>query len=159
MLKPMMKARVWLRCWISVLFPLVLMLAAPVVNAQTSVTDGRTPLGMAAGAPAGSYSLSDLDDVNLFSGNLSFAIPLIKIGGRGFSGLHHDAQTKREQVSLARDTPNSANMWAIRLHNYWSHVLPQHQLVGKFCFTTGILTRRCGRTQIRYQSHAARWLP
>jgi RHS repeat-associated protein len=41
---------------------------------------------MAAGAPAGSYSLSDLDDVNLFSGNLSFAIPLIKIGGRGSAG-------------------------------------------------------------------------
>jgi RHS repeat-associated protein len=61
-------------------------LFASSLNAQTSVTDGRTPLGMSPGAPAGSYALSDLDEVSLFSGNLSFNVPLITIGGRGSAG-------------------------------------------------------------------------
>lgn len=56
------------------------------LKAQTSVTDGRTPSGMAPGAPAGSYALSGLDDINLFNGNLNFNIPLITIGGRGSAG-------------------------------------------------------------------------
>src|SRR5690349_14734627 len=86
MTKRTMRAGVLLRCWVLVLFPLVLVLAVSEIKAQTSVTDGRTPLGMAAGAPAGSYSLSDLDNVNLFNGNLSFAIPLMTIGGRGSAG-------------------------------------------------------------------------
>ena len=75
-------------CWFYVVFSFLLTvgLLASSVNAQTSVTDGRTPLGMAPGAPAGSYGLSNLDQVNLFNGNLSFSIPLITIGGRGSAG-------------------------------------------------------------------------
>ena len=57
--------------------------AASIVRAQTSATDGTTPTGLAPGAPAGSYSLSDIDQVNLFSGNLNFHLPLLSIGGRG----------------------------------------------------------------------------
>ncbi len=53
------------------------------VYAQSSATSGTTPSGLAPGAPAGSYSLSGFENVNLFNGNLNFSLPLLKIGGRG----------------------------------------------------------------------------
>src|SRR6185503_21162263 len=53
------------------------------VAQTTKPTDGATPLGLQAGAPAGAYSLSGFDNVNLYNGNLSFALPLLSIGGRG----------------------------------------------------------------------------
>lgn len=53
------------------------------VQAQTSATDGTTPAALAPGAPAGAYSLSDFEHINLFNGNLSASFPLVKVGGRG----------------------------------------------------------------------------
>lgn len=47
---------------------------------------GMTPPGLAPGAPAGSYSLSGFENVNLFNGNLNFNLPLLKVGGRGRVG-------------------------------------------------------------------------
>jgi RHS repeat-associated protein len=44
---------------------------------------GTTPAGFAPGAPAGSYALSGLENINLFNGNLNFTLPLAKLGGRG----------------------------------------------------------------------------
>lgn len=64
-------------------------LLSPAVTAQTRVTggaDGYTPAGMATGAPANSYALSGFDNVNLYSGNLNFSLPLLRIGGRGQAG-------------------------------------------------------------------------
>ncbi|HYC61224.1 MAG TPA: RHS repeat-associated core domain-containing protein [Thermoanaerobaculia bacterium] len=46
-------------------------------------TDGTTPPGLAPGAPAGAYSLSDFESVSFFSGNLNFTVPLVAVGGRG----------------------------------------------------------------------------
>ena len=60
----------------------LLSLSALAVEAQSSLTDGHTPAGMAAGAPAGSYPLS-FDNVNLFNGKLNLQLPLLQIGGRG----------------------------------------------------------------------------
>lgn len=45
-----------------------------------------TSQAVAPGAPAGAYSLSDIERVNLASGNLSVALPLLRIGGRGTAG-------------------------------------------------------------------------
>ena len=61
------------------------LLPVPVVRAQITrnITDGTTPPGIAPGAPAGSYRLSDLDNINLYSGNLKFRLPLLEIAGRG----------------------------------------------------------------------------
>jgi RHS repeat-associated protein len=47
---------------------------------------GTTPLGHTPGTPAGAYSLTDLDHVNLFGGSLSFRLPLLATGGRGEAG-------------------------------------------------------------------------
>lgn len=64
----------------------LLLFAFVSVFAQQQSTDGATPLGLAPGAPAGSYPLSDFEDVNLFNGTLNVALPLVKIGGRGEAG-------------------------------------------------------------------------
>src|ERR1041385_3241040 len=45
---------------------------------QTLPRTATTP-----GSPAGSYSLGDQDSVNVFTGNLSYNLPLLTIGGRG----------------------------------------------------------------------------
>jgi RHS repeat-associated protein len=57
-------------------------LLAQVGRSQSS-TDGLTPPSLTPGSPAGSYSLTDFENVNLFNGNLNFHLPLVKIGGRG----------------------------------------------------------------------------
>ena len=56
------------------------------VNAQTSNTDGATPAGLSPGAPAGSYSLTGFENVNLYNGNLNVSLPLLSVGGRGSAG-------------------------------------------------------------------------
>ena len=68
-----------------VTFLTVLLLFLSPAKAQTfsSVTDGSTPSALTPGAPAGSYGLSGFENVNLYNGNLNFALPLVHIGGRG----------------------------------------------------------------------------
>jgi len=63
----------------------LLLLLAAAASAQSD-TAGSTPLGLAPGAPAGSYSLSSFDNVNLFNGNLNFHLPLLGVSGRGGAG-------------------------------------------------------------------------
>jgi hypothetical protein len=60
-----------------------LFVSAASAQTTTSVTDGATPPGLAPGAPAGSFALSDFDNINLYNGNLNFSMPLLRIGGRG----------------------------------------------------------------------------
>jgi RHS repeat-associated protein len=60
----------------------LLLLTVSHATAQMS-HDGTTPKGSQPGVPAGSYSLSGFEHVNLYSGNLNFSLPLLKIGGRG----------------------------------------------------------------------------
>ncbi len=62
---------------------IVSMSAVLTVRAQSSATDGATPAVLQPGAPAGSYALSGLDNVNLYNGNLNFRLPLGSVIGRG----------------------------------------------------------------------------
>src|SRR6266852_4524895 len=52
----------------------------------TTSSDRLTPIGLKAGAPAGSYSLSGIENINLYNGNLDFRLPLLQMGGRGSAG-------------------------------------------------------------------------
>ncbi|MGH9971929.1 MAG: hypothetical protein ACREBG_29630 [Pyrinomonadaceae bacterium] len=70
---------------ISILGIFLFALAAAPVRAQ-SPTDNTTPLGLAPGSPEGSYALSGFENVNLYSGGLSFSLPALQIGGRGHAG-------------------------------------------------------------------------
>jgi RHS repeat-associated protein len=60
--------------------------AAASAAAGQAATDASTPPGLASGAPAGSYSLSGFDNVNLYNGHLNSRLPLLRIGGRGSAG-------------------------------------------------------------------------
>ncbi len=48
-------------------------LLALAAHAQTSATDGSTPLGLLPGAPAGSYALSGFESINPYNGESQFS--------------------------------------------------------------------------------------
>jgi hypothetical protein len=79
-------------------------------NAQTSSTDGTTPQYLTPGAPAGSYSLSEVESVSLFNGNLNFSLPLLGIGGRGTAGytMTLPIEQKWQVWKLAETPPGQA---------------------------------------------------
>ncbi len=84
---------------------LLILVLAVVAAAQTTSTTGSdriTPIGLQAGAPAGSYSLSDFENINLYNGNLSFRLPLVHLGGRGTAGhtILQALNTKQWSVKL-----------------------------------------------------------
>src|SRR5262245_22758510 len=71
----------------AVIFFILLLNGSTVAQTTTSsATDMKTPAALTPGAPAGSYALSDFDNVNLYNGNLNFRLPLVKVGGRGAAG-------------------------------------------------------------------------
>src|SRR5215813_11919476 len=48
-----------------------------------SNTDGSSPSGMAPGAPAGSYPLSNFENLVYYNGSLNVTLPILTVGGRG----------------------------------------------------------------------------
>ena len=81
----------------------VLLATAAAAQAQLvrSIFDGATPPEVQAGAPAGSFALSDFESINLYSGKVNFALPLLRIGGRGEAGY---TMTLRIERSWGFDT-------------------------------------------------------
>lgn len=71
--------------YLAIAFFLLLCFSAQVF-AQQLATSGYTPPGLQSGAPAGSYALSNIDNVNFSNGNLNVSIPLLQVGGRGSAG-------------------------------------------------------------------------
>src|ERR1044071_4415360 len=67
-----------------------LMLCVPVPS------DFGSKVGKEAGSPTGSYPMSELDTVSLFSGNLNFNLPFLSIGGRGDAGTQMSLNIRRE---------------------------------------------------------------
>ena len=63
-------------------------LLAVSINAQEipNITYGLMPPSIAPGSPAGSYALSGFDDINLYSGQINFRLPLLQVGARGGAG-------------------------------------------------------------------------
>src|SRR5215212_3745560 len=85
------------------LFTLSLLLFASASVCAQQSTDGTTPLALTPGAPTGSYTLSDFEDVNLYNGTLNFSLPFAKIDGRGDAGypltlrIDHKWMVQKEQ--------------------------------------------------------------
>ncbi|MBS1786919.1 MAG: hypothetical protein JST85_04320 [Acidobacteria bacterium] len=97
------------RCSISVLlnsfgFVLLLLALSGNASAQNAATDGFTPEGLKAGAPAGSFQLSGFDNINYFNGNLNFTLPLLHAGGRG--GVGYTIPLRIERKWLVNKTFN-----------------------------------------------------
>ena len=59
------------------------LLLVQLILAKTALSQSTAPTAQTPGAPAGSYTLSELESVNLFSGNLNLNLPLLNINGRG----------------------------------------------------------------------------
>ena len=68
------------RICLGICLAVVVCVMGNIANGQ-SPADGKTPLGLSPGAPAGSYALSGFENVNPYNGNLNFHLPLIGIGG------------------------------------------------------------------------------
>lgn len=88
----------------------------------TKPTDGATPLALQAGAPAGSYSLSGFDNVNLYNGSLSFALPLLSIGGRG--GASHTIMLPIERKWMVEKTVIGEYTWHIPIDQRPEEIKP-----------------------------------
>jgi RHS repeat-associated protein len=75
-----------------------------VASAQLSSVNGTTPPGNAVGGSAGTYSLNDLENVNLYNGNLSFKLPLLALSGRGEADVNIALaiNTKRWRIERER---------------------------------------------------------
>lgn len=71
----------------SLLVATLVLISLHAVVTRADSTDGSTPLALQPGAPAGSYALSDLDNINPYNGSLNFRLPLLSISGRGTAGF------------------------------------------------------------------------
>src|SRR5262245_33489898 len=94
----------------AVIFITLLLPGAAVAQTTTSsATDMKTPAALTPGAPAGSYALSDFDNVNLYNGNLNFRLPLVSVGGRGAAGytIMLALNSKRWRVRYTSTTVNN----------------------------------------------------
>jgi len=79
--------------------------------AKSQSTDGNTPLALSPGAPAGSYSLSDFDTVNLYNGGLNINLPLVKIAGRGGAGYTMSARIEQKWLVEKEPNPGHPNIY------------------------------------------------
>ena len=97
---------------------------AIVAGAQTSPTDGSTPLGIAPGAPAGSFALSDFENVNLYNGNLNFQLPLLRVGGRGGAGYTMTLKLDSKGWQVRHDVDPYQQDIYYPTPNWWSAIEP-----------------------------------
>ncbi len=112
----------------SLLLISVLALAGGSVQGQTSATDGTTPATLAPGAPAGSYSLSDFEHINLFNGNLSASFRLLQVTGRGNAqyNMTLPIQQRWRAVNGAIDPFQDGNLiyFSAADSNWWDGIKP-----------------------------------
>jgi RHS repeat-associated protein len=90
---------------------MLLLVLSVAANAQygNTATDGFTPEGLKAGAPAGSYQLSGFDNINYFNGNLNFNLPLLQVGGRGGVGFTIPLKIERKWLVIKTPSPPLVN--------------------------------------------------
>lgn len=98
-------------------------------ESRRSATDSHTPVGLSPGAPAGTYSLSGFDNVNLFNGNLNFHLPLLKVGGRGAAGYTmmlpiEQQQQWRLETKSVQFYYGGGSIIYIPQYNWWNSLKP-----------------------------------
>ena len=90
----------------------------------------NTPPPLLGGAPSGSYSLSDLDTVNVYNGHLNFALPLHHVEGRG------DAQfTMMLPIERTWNAVYESSLNAVRLYDIFWYAPPP-------AYSPGLLIQR-----------------
>ena len=93
--------------------------------AGSTATDGSTPLALTPGAPAGSYPLSDLDNMNLYNGTINFTLPLFGIGGRGGAG-YTITHTIEQHWRVDHVTLTDGRQLNIPVYNPWTPINPDY---------------------------------
>jgi len=70
---------------------------------------GSTPPSVAPGTPPGSYALSDLETIELYSGKVNFVVPIRDIQGRGSAGYRMKVAVQRgwsiEEIPVPGQNP------------------------------------------------------
>lgn len=74
-------------------YPIYFILTGLLSAQSRSITDGLTPPAIAPGAPIGVQQISELETINPYNGQLSTAIPLLTIAGRGEASFTMYART------------------------------------------------------------------
>lgn len=118
-----------------------------IASAQNAPTDGFTPEGLKAGAPAGSFQLSGFDNINYFNGNLNFTLPLLRAGGRG--GVGYTIPLRIERKWLAIKTFNGGYVHTPE-PNDWQDIDPGYGpgiLIGR---VIGLPGQNCGSVGTSY---------
>jgi RHS repeat-associated protein len=109
-----------------ILFILFSSAATAQTTTTTHATDGHTPLEIAPGSPAGSYALSDFDNISLFNQSIGFRLPLLRVGGRGEAGYTITLPIERKwRVTHTVHDPNIPNCPACETHPVEHHYKPQ----------------------------------
>lgn len=93
-------------------------------------SDGAKSKGSQPGAPAGSYTLSDFEQLSLYNGNLNFSLPLVMIGGRGGakSSVNLTIDSMKWQMDYDVPTREDLNItWGAEYANYM--LAPQSTLI------------------------------
>ena len=110
-------------------------------SADTSITDAATPAEVAIGTPQGSYALSNIDNVNLYTGSVNIDVPLLQVGGRGNAGYTISLPMERRWSISAHSAPYQQIAYVLHtdktpgLH-YW------YDSAGVPRFTPGFLVSR-----------------
>jgi RHS repeat-associated protein len=120
-------------------FGLLYVLCAPALAQGTG--GGMTPPGLAPGKAAGSYAVSGIENVNLYSGNLNFNFPLLKVGSRGQVGtsMNLSLNTARWEIVPVAINPGGDNVSPPR---------PPHMTEGTYALFDASLTQSCTGTVI-----------
>ena len=91
------------------------------VPGMSPAVPGSTPASVAPGTPAGSYALSDLETIDLYSGKVNFIVPIRDIASRGSAGYRMTVPVQRgwtvgqvmvgatnELLALSTETPDTS---------------------------------------------------
>lgn len=86
----------------------------------TVLAQGSSPTARTPGTPLGSYQLGDFDNVNLFTGNLNFNLPLLNVGGRGEVGQSLGVVIEGQWAGTETQTHSNPDLFT----HQWNHRSP-----------------------------------
>jgi RHS repeat-associated protein len=90
---------------------------------------------------AGSYPLSNLDNINYFNGNLGFNLPLVTLGGRGEATFTMMLTTGQSNWSfdVVSDPPICGGFPTVCSYRYWYNPVPYNRQAIKADLSPGVL--------------------
>src|SRR5215213_4238016 len=108
-------------------------------------SDGLTTAGLAPGAPAGAYPLSEFENINLFNGQVSFTLPLVQ-KGRGGANISLPIKINRPSWLVQHELQPYPTLQGVFIHtlspypDWWNDtythpILPGGRMYGRYVNT------------------------